>query len=113
MRQIKTGQSLGLIKLLVQNVVPYFNMFTMVFAGIAAYVPISAWCIGMGFQLPFWMFGLIVMAVVITLPIAEYMIMMPSFYASWNKQVWEHDNPIKKEVEEMQAKLDRIEEKLK
>jgi hypothetical protein len=39
--------------------------------------------------------------------------MMPSFYASWNKQVWEHDNPIKKEVEEMQSKLDRIEEKLK
>ena len=113
MRQIKTGQSLGLIKLLIQNVVPYFNMFTMVFAGIAAYVPISAWCIGMGFQLPFWMFGLIVLVVVITLPIAEYIIMMPSFYASWNHQVWNHDNPMKKEIEDMQVKLDRIEVKLK
>ncbi len=112
-KQIKIGGFVGSVKLLAQHVTPYLSVFTMVFAGIAAYVPIADWFRGYGIDFPFWLFALLVAIGVAALFILEYMIIFPSFFSAWNKQWWDHDNPAKAELEDIKAQLKRIEGKLK
>ena len=111
MKQISTGRYLGVLKLVGQNIMPYLNIFTMVFAGIAAYIPISSWFLSQGIQFPFWAFMLIVAIGIFLLTILEYFIMFPSYFSSWNQQMWDHDSPIRTELAEIKQKLIELENK--
>lgn len=113
MKQISTGRYLGMLKLIGQNIMPYLSIFTLIFSGIAAYTPISSWFLGKGLEFPFWAFLLVVVSGILSLTIFEYFIMFPSYFSSWNKQMWEHDSPVKQSLEELKSQLDSIEAKLK
>lgn len=112
MKQINTGKLIGSMKLLFQQITPYLNIFTLVFSAIAAYAVVAKTFLEWGIQFPFWIF-LLLLGIGLTMLLAfEYFIMFPSFFSSWNKQWWDHDNPMRKEMKEMREQMNRIEKGL-
>jgi len=112
MKQIDTGSFLGYMKLLAQQVFPYLQVLILLFTGISAYVPISAWFSKQGIEFPFWMFVVVVFIIVIMVCLLEYFIIFPSYFNSVNKQTWEHENPVRKEFEKLNKRLDEMEERM-
>lgn len=107
MKQINTGKFLGLLILVFQQIGPYLNIFTFMFAGIAAYEPISVILKNYGIELPFWLFLVFMAGAAVLLIGFVYLIVLPSYFSSVNNQTWEHDNPIKKEFEKLNERLDK------
>ncbi len=98
----------GAIKLVAQHANIYIQFLILSFSGISAYYILSQWLLSKGVQLPFWIFALVVVVVVFSLILFEWKLGMPSMFAAWNDQWWEHSNPLKKEVKELNRKLDEI-----
>lgn len=113
MKQINTGKFLGLLILVFQQIGPYLNIFTFMFAGITAYEPISITLKAFGVELPFWLFLVIMTVAAVLLVGFVYLIILPSYFSSVNNQTWEHDNPIKKEFELLNEKIDRLDKEKK
>lgn len=108
MKQINIGSFLGSVKLLAQHVTPYLSIFTLGFAAISAYVTIAAWLRDQGIDFPFWIFLILLTVSIVLLFIFEYTVVFPSFFSAWNKQWWDHDNPMRKEMEDLSAKIDKV-----
>lgn len=65
------------------------------------------------FQLPFWMFMFGIICLVLIAMIFEYTIMLPSEIAFGNWQVYTHDNPIRRDLEEIKKDLEYLKKKEK
>jgi len=64
------------------------------------------------YDMPFWQFFLILATIVVVAMIFEYTIVMPSQIAFLNWQAYTHDNPIRKDLEKVMAKLEEIEKEI-
>ena len=102
----------GAIKLVAQHANIYIQFLILSFSGVSAYYVISQWLLSEGVALPFWLFALAVALLVLALILFEWKLGLPSMFAAWNNQWWEHGNPLRKEVKELHKKLDEIKEKL-
>jgi len=98
----------GAAKLVVQHANIYVQFLILAFSGVSAYYVMSQWLLSKGLQLPFWVFALSVATVVLALVLFEWKLGLPSMFAAWNDQFWEHKNPLRKEVEELHKKLNEI-----
>ena len=64
-------------------------------------------------SVPFWVFLLGISGIVAIAMVFEYVIMMPSEIAFTNWQVYEHNNPIRYDLEHIKKEMDEIKEMLK
>ncbi len=106
MRQINIGKWWGTIKLLGQNISSYINWLVLAFSGITAYATaISPFLLERNIALPFWIFALVVVALIGLLSIFEWTLSLPSFFATWNHQWWNHENPAKAKLEKLETDI--------
>jgi hypothetical protein len=99
----------GIIKLLVAQISPYLSWLNLALVGVMSfYTTISPIFLSFGIVIPFWLFTIVLILVVIALAIVEWVFMMPSFYGANNRQWWEHDNPMKEKMEELEKKIDLL-----
>lgn len=70
-----------------------------------------------GLPIPIWLVilivGVIFFVLLLLAMLFEHKYTLPTFMTYWNKQWWEHNNPMAEEVKTMREQLDRIELSLK
>ncbi len=87
---------MGMVKIIVGSISPYANWISLALIGVTSfYTTINPIATGYGITLPFWLFCLIVVLIVIAMSVLEWMFMMPSFYKASNTQAWEAGGPIR------------------
>ena len=104
----KLGALWGNLKLVAQHANIYIQLLILGFSGVSAYAVIGKWLLDFGIQLKFWVFMLATLLIVIALTLFEWRFGVPSSFISWNHQWWEHRNPMRKELDEMNKKLDKL-----
>jgi len=102
------GAKWGNIQLTSQHSNTFIQAFILAFSGTAAYRVINDLLLDYGIYIPFWGFVLTVVVSISLLLIAVWFVGMPSIFISWNRQWWEHQNPLRKEITEINKKLDRL-----
>lgn len=109
MKQYYIGRWWGFIKLLGQHVTSYLQLLILAFTSITAYAEINRWLVAeWEVTIPFWAFILAIIVLVVCLILFEYTLSWPSFFSVWNKQIWEHKNPLKEKLENMQSEISEI-----
>lgn len=112
-RQINIGNWWGKLLLSATQLSMFMALFTMSFAGIAAYETIHKWFAGIGVDIAFWHF---VVMVIILLGIGlflAHMLGLASFFSSWNEQFWSHKNPMRLKLEEQEKQINEMTKLLK
>jgi uncharacterized protein HemY len=100
----------GKLEFLGQHVNVYVQMLILVFSGGAFYVSIHDKLLEhYGIEISVWMFALAVIVFLTVAALFKWSISLPGFFSAWNKQWWEHDNPMRKELDEIKKQLLRIE----
>lgn len=64
-------------------------------------------------DIPFWIFLLAISLVIGIAMVFEYVIMMPSEIAFTNWQIYEHNNPIRYDLEYIKKEIENIKEMIK
>jgi len=65
-----------------------------------------------GIMVPVWLIGLLAFSIVGTAGILIFKLGNPSYFAALNEQAYKHDNPIRKDLEDVKKTLAEIQEKL-
>ena len=104
------GMWLGAAKLVAQHANIYIQFLILSFSGVSAYYVVSQWLLDKGTQLPFWVFALAVILVVLALMLFEWRLGLPSMFVAWNNQWWEHGNLLRREIKDMKEKLAEIDD---
>ena len=60
----------------------------------------------------FWMFGLLMISVVISVMVLDYVFIYPSRQGYLNQQAYKHVNPVAYDLQKLKIDIDRIKEKL-
>jgi len=112
-RQYNLGPWLGGLKDLLIRVLPYISMVNFVLIGVTAYHT----TLGPFFEvhLPWmsiWAFMGGILFMVILLMVIEYKVILPSYFTFFNKQQYEHKNPIRGDLEEIKKEIKRLEDKI-
>lgn len=108
-RQINIGNWWGKMLLSGTQLSMFMALFTMGFAGIAAYETIRKAFQGWGIDLFFWQFVLLVFVLLVIGLYLAHLLGLASFFSSWNEQFWSHKNPMREKMEAMSDKLDELE----
>lgn len=58
-----------------------------------------------GLDIPFWVFGIFIITILVIGLLFEYKVSIPSFYSFWAEQFWKHKNPMKKELESFRKEV--------
>lgn len=111
------------MKKLLQKRVRYVGALRTLFARTTFYISIINFAMLAGtsyvivvkgvVDVPFWIFLLAISLVVGIAMIFEYVIMMPSEIAFNNWQVYEHNNPIRYDLEHIKKEIENIKEMIK
>lgn len=64
-------------------------------------------------NVPFWVFLLVISGLVLIAMVFEYVVMLPSETAFLNWQSYEHENPIRTDLEEIKEELKKLKEIIK
>lgn len=102
------GAAWGNLKLVAQHAGIYIQVMILGFTSVSAYAVISQWLLGMGVQLRFWQFAMMAGALIAIATLFEWRFGLPSSFISWNRQWWDHRNPMREELKRINAKLDEI-----
>ena len=106
--QKRVGRFLGGVKELLSRVTFYVSILNFLMLAVTAYHTTIRYFL----PLPFWVFFATLAVIVVVAMIFEYTIVLPSQIAFLNWQVYTHDNPVRKDLERIMAKLEEIEKKL-
>lgn len=98
----------GSLKLITQQGGVYIQAMTMALAGIGAYTGL----VSRGLNIPAWLFVLVIVGIGLLVMLFEWRTGMPSTFAAWNKQWWEHDNPLREELERVMRRQEAIMKRL-
>ncbi len=107
-KQKRVGKFIGGLKELLARVTFYISILNFLMIIATTYYT----TVRHVYDIPFWLFFLILAAIVFVAMIVEYTIVMPSQIAFLNWQAYTHDNPIRKDLERVMSKLEEIEKKL-
>jgi len=58
-----------------------------------------------GVMVPVWMIGLLAAVVIGIAGLVIFKFGLPSFFGAWNQQFYKHDNPMRKDLEEIKRQL--------
>jgi len=113
LKQRKMGTFFGMMKIIIGQCTPYINWVQLALVSVMSfYTTLNPMFAGWGIQFPFWVFLIILFGVVIAIMSFEWFIMMPSYFGAANVQSWEHENPQRELLEQMDKRLNRIEKLL-
>lgn len=65
-----------------------------------------------GIMAPVWLLGLLAVIVIGSAGVVIFKFGLPSFFGAWNQQFYKHDNPMRKDLEEIKRYLTAMEEKI-
>jgi hypothetical protein len=111
-KQLNIGSWIGALKTVFGQVGQYISFVTMGLAAIAAYPVISSWLVSVGLSFPLLGYVLIMVGIILLICILEYIFGQPSTFSYWNEQWWEHDNPMRKEMDDLNEYIKIIEKKI-
>lgn len=114
MKQKNVGGWYGMLKILAMQMSIYVSIATVVMmAATFHHTTLIQWLEDWGLpQIPVWLFFVILLAGGLLFLFIEYKFFLSSFYTAWNDQWWEHDNPMKTEIEQIKDNQKKIMEKL-
>jgi len=58
-----------------------------------------------GVMVPVWLLGLLAVIIIGIAGILIFKFGLPSFFGAWNQQFYKHDNPMRKDLEEIKKQL--------
>lgn len=58
-----------------------------------------------GIMIPVWLIGLLAFSIVGTAGILIFKLGNPSYFAAWNEQFYKHNNPLRKDIEDIKRTL--------
>ena len=99
---------IGGLKLLLARSSFYISILNFLMLASTSYVVV----IKKYFYIPFWLFLLSMVAVVVVVMIFEWAVMLPSEISFTNWQTYEHNNPIRKDLEFIKQDLDELKKKI-
>ena len=103
-RQTDIGKWWGLGKLLAQHIMTYVQFIQLAMVGGTFYLVVT----DKAPSIPIWLLALITVVLVLGMILFEWKFGWPSYFGVWNQQVWEHNNPLKKEIEAIRKELREI-----
>ena len=104
MKQFNTGKWWGMLMQIVQQESVLINGMTLLISIITAGSVLQI----RGYEVPIWMLVIIGAVVIILGGVAIYMLGMPSYFSAFNDQFYKHDNPMRRDIEKLQADSDKI-----
>lgn len=114
MRQLPLPQQrrvrvIGALKDLLMRTTFYISILNFLMLAVTAYYTTVRYFL----PFPFWLFFLCLLLIVGIAMLIEYAIVMPSQISFINWQIYTHNNPIRRDLEEIKSELDEIKSKLK
>lgn len=97
----RLGTLWGKIKITAGLIGLYINGFNFILLTITAYPVVSEWLHQRQIAIPFWQYEGVMLAVIAIIMYVEYKLSMSGYYRASNELSWKHDNPIRKELEEV------------
>lgn len=97
----RIGTLWGKIKITAGLIGLYINGFNFILLTITAYPVVSEWLHQRQIAIPFWQYEGVMLAVIAIIMYVEYKLSMSGYYRASNELSWKHDNPIRKELEEV------------
>jgi cellulose synthase/poly-beta-1,6-N-acetylglucosamine synthase-like glycosyltransferase len=104
-KQRNIGSFFGGLKTIFSSVTFYIGLMNFVLLLVTAYNTTLKFYL----PIPFWLFFIITIICLLIAMLIEYIWIMPSGIMFANRQSWEHDNPIRREFEKLNERLDKIE----
>ena len=105
----KRVRYIGAIKNIFSRTTFYISILNFAMLAATSYVVVVKGII----DIPFWVFLLFISVLVLVAMVFEYTVMMPSEYAFINWQSYEHNNPIRTDLEEIKEELKKLKEIIK
>jgi len=112
LKQQDTGQIWGAFKALVSSCSSYASWVSMSMQAVVLYTVTSPMMNEKNISIPFWVFCLIIVVLVIMLLTFEWKITIPSTMAFNNAQIAKHNSPIYQNTEKILEQNKKIMEKL-
>lgn len=107
------GKWWGNLQTIAQHTNIYIQFMILSFSATSAYTVVSSSLHGWGYQLPFWQFVVGILLVLVVMGLFSWRLSIPSTFATWNEQWWNHGNHLKdrldKRDKEIDERLDKIE----
>jgi len=113
-KQEDTGLGWGRIKQIMAQLSLYvavLNLFML--APTAYHTTLKQWFVIKGYEIPFWMFMVGILILLLIISLIEHKYSIPSFFKHWNEQFYSHGNQLRSDIEEQNKKLDLIMKELK
>ncbi len=109
--QVNVGMAWGGFKALLSSASSYASWISLAIQITVFYTVVLPYVKDV-IDLPFWLFMLIVVIVGVLVLLFEWKVTIPSSLKFSNKQSYIHDNPIRKDIADLQKDIDLIKEKL-
>ena len=107
--QINIGKQWGIFAQVASQLSILVSIISLFLVSVTAYTTtLSGWLSEYGISIGMFGFVAIIMCLLVVAFILLYKFALPSFFSYWNDQFYRHDNPMRKEIEEMGKKLDRV-----
>lgn len=109
LKQKKIGSWWGGVKQSTAQLTMYVTFINLLLIAVTAWnTTLSEWLAEFGIEIPFIVFALGILFILMAALLFEYKVSIPSFFSFWSAQFWEHDNPMRKKIEEIDKKLDEL-----
>lgn len=113
------GRWWGNLNTIAQHTNIYIQFLILAFSATSAYAVLMQTLHQWGYEMPFWMFALLVILSIAILALFVWRLSIPSTFETWNYQWWHHGSFLKPKIEqlekdniEMKEQLNRIEKLL-
>jgi len=107
--QINIGKQWGIFAQVASQLSILVSIVSLFLVSITAYTTtLAGWLEDYGISIGMFGFVAIIMCLLVVAFILLYKFALPSFFSYWNDQFYRHDNPMRKEIEEMGRKLDKL-----
>ena len=108
-KQRQTGTFMGAIKIVISNISPYASWLSLALVGLMSfYTTISPIFAERGMVLPFWVFCLVLVLIIVTMAVLEWVFMLPSYYKANNVQSWNSGGPFRDIFETIEKELAEV-----
>jgi len=111
-RQRNIGKWWGQFLLSIGQISQAVSLFTLIFASIAAYPTVKVWLLDFGINIQFWQFVAGIIGTLTLGLLLAWSFGLASFFSQWNRQFWQHDNPMRLDIERLQKSIDDLAEKV-
>jgi hypothetical protein len=108
-KQTNIGNWWGALMTLAGRLNIYVGLINLVLISFFAYPTVSGFIVNYtGISIPFWIFILAIIIIPFIIMGLEYKFSLPSYIAFNNQQAYAHDNPIRRDIEDMQKDITEI-----